>query len=479
MLLLMLAALLLPACNQGGGSGSSGRQASAKPKFTAPPTVTTIAYIGGLRGFERPCGCDSHQSGGLPRLESVLVQLRDPQGSLPEGKERLATYPQGAASTAPVLLFDCGSFAPTDAHFPDLRVQTHLKILEALGAAGAILGSAELALAKDDASAAFAKTPVPLASCNVKLELPGVELQPSLELCPGWYVIGVTAWQAIPGVVPPGWWQLSEPVAAVQAVLAKLPQDAHVIISALDQSPAVVAQLATLPVAVVIGDAAGQAQRDGATVLPPPIARISTLTLAQFAPERRVPLAWSLELVEGYADGPQITELLAAEQEESHNRLYAAKGSEKGRWQDNKFTMSGEYLPQEKPVYDYVGADACASCHSAAYQAWLKSRHCQALASLVEKNEQETLDCLQCHTVALLKPGGYDPLEPRGAVSAVSCESCHGPGRAHAELMVKGAPPAGGELKIIRGTTADCARCHDDFNSPSFKLPGYWEMIKH
>jgi hypothetical protein len=379
----------------------------------------------------------------------------------------------------PLLLFDCGSFAAADTHFPDLRARTHLQILAALGAAGTVLGAAELGLRPEDAQTAFSDPPVPLASCNLTIKLAGIKLEPYLTLCPGWYVIGATAYEAIPGTAPLGWWELAEPVESAKATLAKLPKDAHVIISALGQPPEVVAQLAALPVAAVIGEAGGQAPRDGATVLPPPVARVTTITLAQFSPDHRVPYTWSQELVEDYADAPAVTELLAAEQAASHDRLGLAKKARKGGWKENQFKMSGEFLPTEKENYDYVGADACAACHSDAYQVWLKSRHCGALTSLVEKNEQETLDCLQCHTVALLAPGGYDPLEPRGAVGAVSCESCHGPGRAHVELLMKGAPPKRGDLKINRSTTADCAKCHDDFNSPGFALPGYWEIIQH
>ncbi len=407
-----------------------------------------------------------------------MLDNYDPNGD-PQYRIEMVLYPEGTRADPPLVVFDCGSFADPEAHFPDLRARTHLDILKVIGAAGAVIGAAELNLNAADAQAAFADPPVPLASCNLSVKLDGVKIGKFLQLCSGWYVVGVTAYEAIPGVAPAGWWELAEPVASVQTVLDALPEGAHVIVSALGQPPEVVAQLAGLPVDVVIGEPAGQAPRGGATVLPPPVPRITTLTMAQFTEGRTTPFTWSQELADYWLDDDQVLACLTSEQASARERLGLAKQVRKDGWKDNNFTMSGEYMPQAQPVYDYVGADACAACHAGAYQVWLKSAHSHALASLVAQNEQESLDCLECHTVALLDNGGYDPLEPRDAVSAVSCESCHGPGRAHAELMQGGGGAAAGGFSIDRGSVAGCLGCHDDFNSPEFEAQAYWEMIKH
>ena len=403
--------------------------------------------------------------------------------ALPEAA-KAGLYPAPVDPTAPLVLFDCGGFSSPDSHFPDLRAQTYLEVLTALGAAGAVISASDLTLTAEDAQAAFAGPPVPLASCNLVVDLKGVTLAPLLRPCPGWYVIGLSAYEALPGTVPPGWWELRDPVACVQSVLSELPADSHVIISAVGQPPEVVGQLAVLPVSAVIGEAGDAAGPGGAPVLPPPVARVTELSLAQFSSSQLQPQTWGIELVEDFADDESVLELLAAEQAAARERLGLAKKMRKDGWKENKFTMGGEYLPVEKPVYDYVGADACAACHPDAYQAWLKSRHAAALASLAADGEHETLDCLECHTTALLMDGGYDPLEPRGAVGAVSCEACHGPGRSHAEQMQDGngsssAGDVGAGLEIKRGSVLDCLGCHDTFNSPEFDAESYWGMIEH
>ena len=41
----------------------------------SPPTELTIAYLGNYQGFQRPCGCATKQSGGLPRLGTIFTAL--------------------------------------------------------------------------------------------------------------------------------------------------------------------------------------------------------------------------------------------------------------------------------------------------------------------------------------------------------------------------------------------------------------------
>lgn len=71
---------------------------------------------------------------------------------------------------------------------------------------------------------------------------------------------------------------------------------------------------------------------------------------------------------------------------------------------------------------EYVGMETCASCHEAQAKRFPLTAHFQA------------------HAPGTESPGG-------------NCESCHGPGKAHAEA-------GGGKGTIIRESAEQCFRCH-------------------
>ena len=154
-------------------------------------------------------------------------------------------------------------------------------------------------------------------------------------------------------------------------------------------------------------------------------------------------------------------------------------------WRDVDWGSAEQYLPDEQARFEryaespplFVGPRACRVCHAAACDIWEDSRHALALISLMRKSEHETLDCLECHVAGLLTPSGYLPDDPRDEVSAVTCESCHGPASVHVGLMQLGREANG--TGIARGSTDTCLTCHDSYNSPQFEARAYWDKIKH
>ena len=124
---------------------------------------------------------------------------------------------------------------------------------------------------------------------------------------------------------------------------------------------------------------------------------------------------------------------------------------------------------------EYVGSNACQSCHPAEFETWEKSAHGHAVATLEAQGKAGEPECLQCHTTAYAKPGGF-PAD--AAVSAhpdlarVGCESCHGPGSEH---IGESARRVGTILSL--GDKCDscvilkiCGTCHDDANDPGFEF---------
>ncbi len=107
----------------------------------------------------------------------------------------------------------------------------------------------------------------------------------------------------------------------------------------------------------------------------------------------------------------------------------------------------------------FAGSDVCAGCHFQEAAIHAKTRHAKAFASL-ENAKRPSLrqfdpECVVCHTTGFKHPEGYNDLPrevkqslqeqkaPRDAIQKrlakhnlelahVGCESCHGPGLAHA-----------------------------------------------
>jgi hypothetical protein len=82
---------------------------------------------------------------------------------------------------------------------------------------------------------------------------------------------------------------------------------------------------------------------------------------------------------------------------------------------------------------EYVGWTKCAACHYKQYENWKDDPHAKAFDYFPQKYLNNA-ECLQCHT----SRQGHSPTgEPlTNNLPGVSCEDCHGPGRAHVNLAL-------------------------------------------
>jgi hypothetical protein len=95
---------------------------------------------------------------------------------------------------------------------------------------------------------------------------------------------------------------------------------------------------------------------------------------------------------------------------------------------------------------DFVGSERCMKCHRNEAAVFRNTAHSHAFDTLVTKAKNPSLrqfdpECVICHTVGFKHPQGYNHL-PGGSkielaqhnqkLAHVGCESCHGPGSAHA-----------------------------------------------
>ncbi|MBW2291142.1 MAG: redoxin domain-containing protein [Deltaproteobacteria bacterium] len=126
---------------------------------------------------------------------------------------------------------------------------------------------------------------------------------------------------------------------------------------------------------------------------------------------------------------------------------------------------------------DYVGSNACQSCHPSEFQTWADSPHSRATDTLESKGKADDAGCLKCHTTGMGRAGGF-PKDGKGAdpgledLASVGCESCHGPGGNHIAPSAKKL----GTIVSLADKCDSCAilqicgSCHDEANDAGFEF---------
>jgi hypothetical protein len=121
------------------------------------------------------------------------------------------------------------------------------------------------------------------------------------------------------------------------------------------------------------------------------------------------------------------------------------------------FSLSQPTVPAD--TSGYVWEAGCKECHAEIYEAWAKTKHKTALNRL--SNSDQEKECAGCHLTGSPKPVVVDG---KTVNSGVQCESCHGPGRAHAESAKAGGTP---EKFAKTPGEVTCTDCHSS-KSPHF-----------
>ncbi len=118
----------------------------------------------------------------------------------------------------------------------------------------------------------------------------------------------------------------------------------------------------------------------------------------------------------------------------------------------------------------YTGNQVCASCHAEAYTHWAATAHAHALDTLENDPKGAGAECRSCHVTALGERGGFTSRKASPDFASVGCETCHGPGTAHATTPTRG---------YGRVTVSSCAGCHTREHSPEFDYYTYLGKVKH
>ncbi len=101
-----------------------------------------------------------------------------------------------------------------------------------------------------------------------------------------------------------------------------------------------------------------------------------------------------------------------------------------------------------------VGPETCKACHPAAYDVWRNGPHARSLDGLPAQNRSDPR-CLSCHS-----PDADEGL------SAITCESCHGPGRIYSAPYVMRDPELARAVGLVDPGEKSCLACHGE-SAPS------------
>ncbi|MHC4740289.1 MAG: multiheme c-type cytochrome [Planctomycetota bacterium] len=121
---------------------------------------------------------------------------------------------------------------------------------------------------------------------------------------------------------------------------------------------------------------------------------------------------------------------------------------------------------------EYMGSEACETCHKYAYEKWKEQKHAHAYETLEDVGSDYDPECVVCHVVGLKYESGFVSPEKTPKLRDVGCENCHGPGSEH--ILSVGEEPMG-EPKT------PCVGCHTSENSVHYagNEAEYFEKIVH
>jgi predicted CXXCH cytochrome family protein len=122
---------------------------------------------------------------------------------------------------------------------------------------------------------------------------------------------------------------------------------------------------------------------------------------------------------------------------------------------------------------------SCGNCHVDHQRRWALTAHADAWADLDASPAQQA-SCNSCHSVtergnAVEGSAGYDRVA-HAAYEDVQCESCHGPGLAHASEPDLGPVPLARFRVTDTTDQASCAECHTGKHNPFVEE---WSQSRH
>ncbi len=425
---------------------------SAAPATERQPDLV-IFFSGGIEGFIDQCGCSRFPMGGLGRRGGYIRKVR-------------RRWP-GATS----VLLDVGNFSDRPGLVGDIKTRGLVRGMNYLGYRLAAVGERDLAGGLEHFEKVTAEAEFPLICANLVREDTRIPLlPPATLLVAGKLKIGVVGLMrhnpALRLKLPGGGYAITAPpYPALDNALTALrgQSDLIVLLAAMPLEDVRLLTRRAREVELVLGAfgprATPRAVIDGrARILyvgdqgknlgQVNIYRSSSGNLS-FEPllvqiNEKIPADATLEQM--------VVETLADAQDAERATLTAMDPSGEGG--------TGAYL----------GAGACAACHSAIVQEWSSSPHALALESLKREPNGMRPACIACHVTGHGQVGGWVDQRTTPHLAGVGCEACHGPGASHV---------AHPERPYGRISLPTCTGCHTVELDPDFNYYGDLPLVSH
>jgi hypothetical protein len=451
--------------------------------WTAPRAVLVIT--GRQDGYIEPCGCAGLDKmlGGMSRRMSMFDKLRKDWG-------------------CPVVGVDAGGLVKGFGPQADMKFQTTVNALEAMGYCAIALGKTDVQSGIGTLISGKTGEESPFVSANVAAIAFDAGLTAQKRVVDvGGIKLGITSilgktWQQQinnPDIV------LADPREKLAEIVPGLRKTCDVMIllahATEDEARDLAGQFPQFDIVVVA---------DGPSIPPekPQLLGASKRMLIEVG--EKVMYA----IVLGFYDDPahpryQRVPLDSRFPQSEYMRELMAQ------YQDGLKAMGLDGLgvtpvpyPGKELMGKFVGSQECKSCHEESYKVWWKSKHAKAWQTLVDLNPPRNFDpeCIGCHTVGW-SPQNFRPFESGFLSEAktpqlvnVGCETCHGPGEAHVKaemgadvaLQEKLRPPTVMTLDEAKQPVSNaitdrqhCMNCHDLDNSPEFDFDTDWPKIEH
>ncbi|MBI1747822.1 MAG: hypothetical protein HYR55_14710 [Acidobacteria bacterium] len=393
-----------------------------------------ILYTRDILGNAELCGCSPEQKGGLPRMATVFHERQKPN---------LAT-----------LKVDCGNFLPkSDDPWADIHGPQTIRGYQALGYDAINVGSVEAGYSVAELRK-LRDSGLPLVSANIGDAAGRLLFSPWRVITKGDFKIACIGLSA-KGPAGEGVQLLptEEALKRLQPLLAKEKPDLVCILGDFTVNEAV---------------AVARNSREAHVILSAKDLKFAPSTNAFIAPASgqygsligRADLRRNGPTFEFEAELLPLTHAIAAD------AAVLKLVKEVGETARRTITLSPHRLGA---LDDFANSLACKTCHAREYEIWEASRHSHAFDILKEREATTRIDCVACHVT------GYRKRDAGYFAEHVGCESCHGPGRKHIELMTTGK----GAGAPLRAGKESCQKCHSELNSPIFTFEYYWSKIQH